>query len=495
MFANATDRQLYQQAASDFRVPYWDWSRSAPAGQTHLPDFFWSPIVAQNGPNGMQNIKNPLFSYQFHPLDPEALIWNPVGVMRGAPPSVADARQLKQWNETKRGPEMSISLEAPPSNNSKANAALLSKLPEIQQRLYILFSNYHDFNAFSNKAWAVSRGLSMLDSIESIHDIIHIYGGSKGHMTYVPLSSFDPLFFMHHIMTDRIIAMWQILNPSTWISPMAAGETTFTSLKGTLQSSSTPLTPFYSSPDGTFWDSDMSRTTEAFGYTYADTDPSLGSDDAIRQSLIQKINQWYGASSPAAQLARARRPAVQSHPLRHTFDGDARDTVLAPDAKPSAAGPFPSRVLAHGHYTEWIANVHVNVGALDGSYAILFFFGLPPADEAEWELSRNLAGSVGIFTMSHMTSSQSKVSGAVPLTSALLRLVRAGAVASLSPSAVIPFLERCLHFRVLGNSDSEVDPKLVAGLYVGISSAYVQLPEGNAFPLWGRSVTRLELWS
>lgn len=81
MFPNVTERRLYQKAASNFRIPYWDWSLPAPSGETHLPDVFWSPVVLQYGPNGIQNIRNPLYSYQFHPLDKDALIWNPVGAV------------------------------------------------------------------------------------------------------------------------------------------------------------------------------------------------------------------------------------------------------------------------------------------------------------------------------------------------------------------------------------------------------------------------------
>lgn len=34
----------------------------------------------QYGPNGAQHIRNPLFSYMFHPLDEDAFIWNPVSL-------------------------------------------------------------------------------------------------------------------------------------------------------------------------------------------------------------------------------------------------------------------------------------------------------------------------------------------------------------------------------------------------------------------------------
>ncbi|KAF4583243.1 tyrosinase precursor [Ophiocordyceps camponoti-floridani] len=428
MFANVAERQLYQRAAADFRVPYWDWSRSAPAGETHLPIVFWNPVVMQNGPNGVQTISNPLYSYQFHPLDSEAFIWNP----------------LKQWNETKRGPETAISLTAPPSNNEKVNAALLSKLPEIQQRLYVLFSNYHDFNSFSNKAWAVSQGLSALDSIESVHDMIHLYGGSKGHLTYVPLSSFDPLFFLHHGMTDRLIAMWQVLNPSAWITPMAAGETTFTAVKGTMQTADSPLTPFYSSTNGTFWTSNSARTTEAFGYAYADTSPG-----DVRLALIGKINDWYGPSR-----------------------GNEANVLVSSSS---------------GRYTEWLANVHVEAGSVQGPLTVHLFLGEAPSDKSAWETAANRAGSVGVLAAMGQTTA--KISGAVPLTSALRR---SKAPDQLGPAAVTPWLRGRLQFRILGVDDQELDPRHVGGLYVAISSAEVEVTD--ELPRWGPATTRLELW-
>jgi len=403
-------------------------------------------------------------------------------------------QQLKQWNETKRGPEMEISLTSPPSNNSKVNEALLSKLPEIQQRLYVLFSSYHDYNTFSNKAWAPSQGLSMMDSVESIHDMIHVYGGSKGHMTYVPLSSFDPLFFFHHIMTDRLIAIWQMLNPSAWITPMAAGEDTFTSVKGTIQTSKTPLTPFYVASDGTFWDSDMSRITEVFGYTYADTDPSRGSEDAIRNSLIDKINKWYGSSSPVGQMAIAQHGVGQPSPFAHASKANAQTSAFRPNVQLSANKPSSSRLIRHGGYTEWIANVRVNADAIDGSYAVYFFMGRPPTSVFDWESAQNLAGSVAMFSMKHMNKSQSKISGALPLTSALMKMVAAGYIADLSPAAVTPLLREMLHFRVLGSNDGEIEPETIEGLHVAISSADVKIPRAKELPAWSHSKKRLELW-
>lgn len=78
MFTDPAERQLYQQAASDIRMPFWDWSIPPPPGETHFPDMFWNPTIVQYGPRGAQFIRNPLYSYRFDPLEEDAFIWNPV---------------------------------------------------------------------------------------------------------------------------------------------------------------------------------------------------------------------------------------------------------------------------------------------------------------------------------------------------------------------------------------------------------------------------------
>lgn len=404
--------------------------------------------------------------------------------------------QLKSWDETKRAPDTSVSLTSPPSNNDQVSAALLSKLPEIQQRLFILFSSYKDFNTFGNKAWAASQNLSSWDSIESIHDIIHIYGGLKGHMTYVPLSAFDPLFFLHHTMTDRLVAMWQVLNPSSWMTPASAGETSFTTLKGDVQDSKTALTPFFASKDGTYWDSDMSRTTEAFGYTYADTDPSPVGGQDPRDQLIKKINSWWGGSSASGLRAKKQRARRHLHKERDMGPFGSHFYGWRPNVRIDAEDPPASSVVKNGQYTEWIANVLVNAEALDGNFGIHFFLGEAPAHTKEWNWAVNLVGTVGIFAMDRTTGSQLKISGTTPLTSALMKMVAAGEIAHLGVEVVEPFLRETLQFRVLGSNGEEVEPSAVAGLYVGISSSEVKAPESDReLPEWGTMMTRIEMWN
>jgi tyrosinase len=78
MYQNSAERALYQRAASDLRIPYWDWAKDAPPGQTQFPDVFWDAVITQTGPRGPQLIRNPLYSYQFRPVNEDAFIWAPV---------------------------------------------------------------------------------------------------------------------------------------------------------------------------------------------------------------------------------------------------------------------------------------------------------------------------------------------------------------------------------------------------------------------------------
>ena len=56
-------------AAANFRIPYWDWAATPSDGLNVLPDSVGgSPSVFVDGPDGAQEIANPLFSYRFSPL-------------------------------------------------------------------------------------------------------------------------------------------------------------------------------------------------------------------------------------------------------------------------------------------------------------------------------------------------------------------------------------------------------------------------------------------
>lgn len=80
-FPTGPIRDQYVTAAANFRIPYWDWAAVAPPGESVLPrSVGGSPSIEIDGPAGRQLIANPLWSYQFQPLDPTQLPDPPVSL-------------------------------------------------------------------------------------------------------------------------------------------------------------------------------------------------------------------------------------------------------------------------------------------------------------------------------------------------------------------------------------------------------------------------------
>jgi tyrosinase len=53
--------------------------------------------------------------------------------------------------------------------------------------------------------------LDFSQRIEDVHDGIHVWVG--GTMSEIPLAAYDPLFFAHHTMIDRLWDLWQLRHP------------------------------------------------------------------------------------------------------------------------------------------------------------------------------------------------------------------------------------------------------------------------------------------
>lgn len=78
-FPTGAQRQKYAAAALTWRWPYWDWAAPPPEGEGVYPWSLQAPTVNVTKPNGTEEIRNPLFSYRFHPVSVEDFYFNPVG--------------------------------------------------------------------------------------------------------------------------------------------------------------------------------------------------------------------------------------------------------------------------------------------------------------------------------------------------------------------------------------------------------------------------------
>ncbi|CAJ2502021.1 Uu.00g048740.m01.CDS01 [Anthostomella pinea] len=471
-----------QKAADAFRMPYWDWAAAPPEGDSVLPlSVGGSPNVEVSGPNGVQVISNPLFSYTFKPFNSSTFPDAPYNT----------------WNETKRAPHPETDPGAL-SNDSFVALALDNHLPSYQQRLYNLFANYPDYTNFSNEAWIPFGDPGTLDSIESLHDSVHTTGGGGwGHLAIIAYSAFDPLFFLHHANVDRIFAMWQVIHNGSYVVPTPAVYGSHTTSAGDIQDVDTPLTPFFSN-ETSFWTSDMARDHEVFGYTYAEV------VNKNRTEVITAINRLYTTYSPVNMSINS------SHTLSSRAGTTARDHRLAPDhsgpLKTKAARwnrhtsthPPMDAVFIDNTYREWIANVQVNKHAMNTSFSIQIFLGEAPSDSSSWPMAKNLIGTLGVFANNgpHGGMQQGKVTGAIPLTSALMSAISGGEVASLRAGDMEPFLSTYLDLRVSLLDGTVVDATEVEGLRVSIVSSSVTAPTSDdKLAKWGAVETHFDLFA
>ncbi|KAI0392389.1 Di-copper centre-containing protein [Xylariaceae sp. FL0594] len=472
------DRDRVQAAAKQFRIPYWDWAATPPSGESVLPvTIGGASTISVSGPNGVQNISNPLFSFTFQPFNTSYFQDSP----------------FNEWNETKRAPVPSTDPNAI-SNNSFVAVSFDNHLASFQQRLYNLLSNSPNYTHFSNEGWIGRNSTSLYyDSVESLHDSVHTIGGGVwGHLAIIAYSAFDPIFFLHHANVDRIFAMWQVLNNNTWAVPTAAAYDSHTQNSGDLEDSETPLTPFFFN-DTAFWTSDMVRDWEIFGYTY----PEVASKNAADVSAA--INRLYTHFSPSSvklkaqkeQFGHSRRPIGDKGPHTPSRRFDARPRAVAWEEQPSSRLPMDlalNGILKTGVYREWIANIRVKKHALNNSFLVYLFLGDVPEDSSTWQSSDSLIGSMGIFAgPGHaMGSTDGTVSGTIPLTSALMKMVAEGRLPTLDSEDVEPFIRSTVIPRVALLDGATVEMEKVDGLHISIVSSVVRTPsrEGELIS-WG----------
>ncbi|KAL3419107.1 tyrosinase precursor [Phlyctema vagabunda] len=457
-------RDQYAAAALNFRIPYWDWARAADAGKHTTPDSIMSPTAVVEGPMGAQEIHNPLFSYEFKPLESKAL---PEAPFNG-------------WTETKRWPTNQTASAV--SQNLQMARALDQSATSLRNRLFNLLAKYDNYTQFSNEAYSPEGEND--DSVESIHDFIHGYTGNGGHMTYIEYSAFDPIFFLHHTMVDRIFALWQVLYPDSWILPEASTYSTFTSRAGTIEDSASALLPFRNDANGNFWTSDSSRSISTFGYEYPETVAQNGTDQKTQVSTA--INNLYGTGSLANLAARDRftvrrsQSEVQNRAL----------SILGSEG-------LPLKILQSNLYREWIVNIRVKKYALDAPFMINVFLGPYNSDPSTWPTEPNFVGSHYVFTKASIAAKQMAscsgckdqiISGTVPLTSALLADIASGDLGSLDLIEVVPYLQSNLRYRV--STIEGEDAGIVESLSVSVASAEVQKSLlAGLLPKWGELET------
>ncbi|KAF0547081.1 Tyrosinase [Gigaspora margarita] len=371
-------KDKYIEAAKQLRHPYWDWAdEKAIKG---VPDVFLTTTLEINTPNGKQKIKNPLKSYTL-PVDladplPKGLNPNDANY---TVPSVSYLPFTPKGYPTVRHPNNKYEDQVDIMNINMSTYIQSVFRPGFYQMFHI-----SDYSKFSNHGLTSSGGqlpdfnpghpkplnrlgFSHFASWETTHDGFHVvFGGTGGHITYVDIAAFDPIFSFHHINLDRIFALWQKIYPDSWVTSNLNVNGTYTNVMGEMVNEYTELTPFRKS-ETKFWTSNDFRDFTKLGYTYPEVEKFKGQDS---KAILNYVLELYK--------------------------------------------PDP-------HYdTRFFVKVTLESGKVKGPFVIRVFIDLPSANSSTPTASPNFAGFVAMWQSD--AHNGTLVEGTVDITAAMERL-------------------------------------------------------------------------
>lgn len=146
---------------------------------------------------------------------------------------------------------------------------------------------------------------------------------------------------------DRLCAMWQAINPNTYVTSQEASNETVTTAEGTIENVNTPLTPFWKNSDEFYTSVDV-RGTERFGNAYPETQSwTFPSARDYQASVRTAFRDLYGGSNLAFILANSQRgrlsTGAQIQPIRaETEASKAGPETSKPETESPKANPAGS---------------------------------------------------------------------------------------------------------------------------------------------------------
>ncbi|KAK6542056.1 hypothetical protein TWF694_007828 [Orbilia ellipsospora] len=472
-FPNNDPRKAsFQAVLPGLRIPYWDWATDSSIPSQVLD---MKTIQVANPRGGRQDIANPLYSYKFQSL------------------SELPDQPFNRMQETYRWPrQIRGGYE---SQTQSLQNAMVGIGGNLKTRVYQLLSAaaYKDFNLVGTKA--TPHNNNFLDSLEGVHDTIHgTVGGNNGHMGWVPYAAFDPIFWLHHTNIDRLFALWQGINPTSYSINGQSQMGTFTMPAGTSENMNTPLSPFRQSGNTMYNSAGVVRTS-TFGYAYPETvDYEFGRANSA--NIVAAVNRLYGRQSPAGVLREAARISRKRSTVDNTKRAAAQPVNLNTPPVPEKLAPVEHKIVdkATDKYNEWVANIKVDSAAFNGTFNLDVFMGdASSTDPSTWAADKNFVGAHVVFADPD-GGSMGQVAGAVPLTSALLNKVVSKEVGSLAPEVVVPYLMKNLKISAFVSSNSQIVAlKDIKNLKIEISAAEVTLPKSDSeAPVWGDYAAKIE---
>ncbi|PUU78148.1 hypothetical protein B9Z19DRAFT_1108432 [Tuber borchii] len=503
-FPPGPTKDKFTRLVPSFRMPYWDWAADA-----RVPDFVLkNETIEVETANGRQRIRNPLYSHSFGSID-----------RREFP-----GRGFDTWLNTVRYPNttninpndkgsptqvaVKIQEQSSPSQGNFHN---------LRDRIYALLSrnNYQNFAYFSNDGWNNNGSVDDYDSLESVHNTIHVTIGNGGHMNFPEYAGFDPIFWLHHTNVDRIFALWQVLNPDSYVTNQPAKYSTFWSNRGGIEGDNTPLMPFHQN-DTTYWTSLTCRNLKNFGSTYPElVDWGVVGPTQVRANVQRAVQTLYGRTAPVNRVFGQAPGVIGTSVL--SFSQPGVPVTVGGSGIPQTDGPGDEKtegyVPTQSHYGqseqqpiqsestglpdlikndtvhEYFCNIRVDKYAAGGSFNVHIFLGEFTDDATQRAYDDNLVGTFSVFANDPETTGCEKcqneaengltVTGSIPLTGALLDRIpldRIPELNSLEPESVIPYLQSKLHWRCNKPNDTPIPREEIPSLKVGVASVPVQVP-------------------
>ncbi|EGP84531.1 tyrosinase, partial [Zymoseptoria tritici IPO323] len=464
----AASRDRMVAAAGVLRLPFWDWASTSESNSTTLPTYITESQITIEGPNGQETIDNPLYKFSFTSQEVSSNYYE----------------VFTTWLQTYRYP--STNGNSAESNNDQAAANMAAQSASLRDQVYQLLTACDDWMHFSNdQAGATAK---CANSIESIHNNVHTLAGgagangvSGGHLTYLPLSTYDPIFWLHHANVDRIIALWQTIHADKWGASQKAPHSTWTIPTGAQLNMDYPLKPFNKDANS-YWTSNDAKDWTNLGYDY----PEFTTSDGSKNSITKFVNALYGRS-PGTQAASGIKPP--GYPTSSGFFPLISSLVGGVD------NLMESFLDSSGAAYEYACNIQTPRYALNGSYYVFVFNGAPSSDNpSTWVTDDNLAGMMGVLANPEgMAGNDLIVTGSIPLTRTLRSKVTIGNLLNMAFDIILPYLTKNVEWRIVKDGQ-EVDVDSVEGFKASVySSLTSQSNDIGSLPTWSDFTPQLDV--
>ncbi|KAM0812686.1 putative tyrosinase [Seiridium cardinale] len=468
--------------------------------------------------NGTVEIPNPLFAYKFQSnTDAQFKFRNLSTATR------YDSRTQFSAEISKRVQNKLFTERLPPFTR-EVNQELAVE-GNLRERVVYLIQAYEKFDHVTHNQWDPARvpatgrdgrpskvqGLGF-GSIEDIHNTLHVLVGGSGdyggHMGSVPISAFDPIFWLHHTNIDRLVSIWQGLHddetkPDSWVSTKPARGGTWVTPPDADEGLTTPLAPFYKVANN-FWDSTAVRKTTTFGYGYPETQSWNFKETAdCRKDIRNHLTTLYTAGSLGNMIAASQRGGTTLDHINRALEAISQKTtsqkpessltsVLPPSDVPKVQVSDDrslTKLAKDDTYLEWLVNIKAQKYPLNGKYLVRVFLGPVPQDDSTilYSVSPYHVGTFWPLGQPEDTqcdkcqrdqAARTEITGQIPLDFASAERYFADALGSLSEDDGITYLQKNLHWEVVDNQGQRLQSRRsdVDGLLVGVVSNRVKLP-------------------